>query len=498
MSDETAGPARSKSGALGDLCILAFDAVGEPLLLSDTSFRVVAANRAARQLSPALAAGQAVRCSQLIYGRAGPCADPDLQCPLRRAAREGRTTTVRHEHPGPLGQVNIVEVTATPLHDRDGRLAGILQIIRDITEKAKTEEIVGRARDEWVATADSVPDLILLTDLERRIIRCNRAAARFLGASYQDLIGKGLREAFRSVSEDVGVLDEERGELRSDRPRATLEVASYAAQVEGRPYGTVWVMRDVTAVRRLETIAASVDMMNNLGHVLGTVRHELGNPINAIKTALSVLRERFGSFPEEKKRDYLERCLDDVARVQALLENLRTFNMFEAVRCERMDLMGLLVSLAGWLEDHLRTQRIAFELHLPPAERKIVVSADRRALQQVILGLISNAADAVAARRKPRIDLEVEEEGDEIRIAVVDNGGGIAPDELPMVFLPLFTTKPQGTGLGLAIARNLVVRMNGTIDLRSRLGRGTRVEILLPRVEGQVSTPSPGSGTTHG
>ncbi len=467
-----------------ELCALAADAVSEPLLLIDTSFRAVAANRAARDLLPADAiGGQSVACSQLIYGRSGPCADPDLQCPLRRAVREGQVATAKHESCGPDGQVRVVEVSATPLRRSDGALAGILQIVRDVTETARTERILGRARDEWVATADSVPDLVFLTDLERRIIRCNRAASRFLGVSYQELIGKALIEVFQSVCEDVAALEQVHGELHCEHPRAILEAASYAAQVEGRSYGTVWVMRDVTAVRRLEAIAASVDMMNNLGHVLGTVRHELGNPVNAIKTALSVLRERFDSFPEEKKRVYLERCLDDVARVQALLESLRTFNMFEAVHCERMDLMGLVASLAGWLRDDLRTRGIAFELRLPPGEEAIVVSADRRALQQVVLGLISNAIDAVSSRRRPRITLEVEKERTETRVVVVDNGVGVAPADLHMVFLPLFTTKPQGTGLGLAIARNLVARMNGTIELRSRQGRGTRAEIVLQRAQ---------------
>jgi two-component system C4-dicarboxylate transport sensor histidine kinase DctB len=148
-----------------------------------------------------------------------------------------------------------------------------------------------------------------------------------------------------------------------------------------------------------------------------------------------------------------------------------------------MDLGGFVRSIAGWVEEQLRTQRIAFELRLPPGNGAFVV-ADRRALQQVLLGLISNAADAVAGRRRPRITLGVEEEANDVHLSVADNGVGIPPADLGMVFLPLFTTKPQGTGLGLAIGRKLVARMNGTIDLQSRLGRGTRVEIVLPRAEG--------------
>jgi signal transduction histidine kinase len=241
-------------------------------------------------------------------------------------------------------------------------------------------------------------------------------------------------------------------------------------------------MRDVTTVRRLESVAASVDMINNLGHVLATVRHEIGNPINAIKTALSVLRERFDAFPVGKKLAYIDRCLDDVGRVQGLLENLRTFNMFDAVRCEQMHLGEFLHSIGALVEEQLRQQGIAFDLRVPGGGCGEVL-ADRRALHQVLLGLISNAADAVAGRKRPRIRLEAERDGDAVRIGVVDNGAGIASTDISMVFLPLYTTKPNGTGLGLAIARNLVTRMNGTIEISSRFGRGTRVEVVLECLE---------------
>jgi len=481
---------KARTTALGppagvDLLRLVFDRLEEPMVLIDPTFRIALSNRAARRIDPRLAeGGKGLLCCQVVHGRPTPCGDAQPACPLRQAFERGQAATLKHEQPAAGGEKRVLEVTASPIRDDDGRFWGVLQTVRDVTEPARTEYILSRARNEWLTTADSVPDLIFLTDLEGRIIRCNRSAKVFLDRDYSELLGSTLREAFRRTGGEASVLDLDRGEMHCERPRATLAAASYPANLGDRPYGTVWVMRDVTAIRRLESIASSVDMMNNFGHVLATVRHELGNPINAIKTALSVLVDNFESFSEEKKRVYLDRCLEDVGRVQALLENLRTFNMFESVRCEQVDVFNFLRHVAELVGEQLRSQRIAFALRLPSGEGP-QVSADKRALQQVILGLVSNAADAVAGRRRPRITLEADLEQAEVRLAVADNGVGISPADLPMVFLPLFTTKANGTGLGLAIARSLVARMNGTVELESRLWHGTRVEVTLPRLEPQ-------------
>jgi signal transduction histidine kinase len=472
------------------LFALAFDAFDQPLALLDPSLSVIAANRPARDLLPGLRAGNAAPlCCQLLYGSDRVCPDPSDACALRRAARAGQPARLTHQHRVGDGEPRVAEVTAIPLFSSAGQLAGVLQLVRDVTESTLTKEAISRARNEWLATADSVPDLIFLTDLASAIIRCNRAAMRFLATPYRDLIGRPLRAAFRRVAPDTSPLEQERAELKCERPRAILEVAQYAAHLDGKPYGTVWVMRDVTAVRRLESIAASVDMTSNLGHVLGTVRHELGNPINAIKTALAVLQERFDTFPDAKKRTYLGRCLDDIERVQSLLDNLRTFNMFEAVHCESVDLVAYLRRLAGLVREQLDAQDIAFDVKLPAAATTLPVHADPRALQQVLLGLIANAVDAVRGRRRPKISMETVAESDEVRIALVDNGTGIRPEDRSMVFLPLFTTKPHGTGLGLAIARNFIARMDGTVELESKFGRGTRVELTLRRVPAAAPLP---------
>jgi two-component system C4-dicarboxylate transport sensor histidine kinase DctB len=105
--------------------------------------------------------------------------------------------------------------------------------------------------------------------------------------------------------------------------------------------------------------------------------------------------------------------------------------------------------------------------------------ADPRALEQVLLGVVTNAMEAVSGVEGPLVTIEVREEPGTVVIRVLDNGPGVRLEDLPHVFLPLFTTKPRGTGLGLPIARTMLSKMEGTIELANRRDGGASVEITL-------------------
>jgi PAS domain-containing protein len=172
VRDPELHPASPQRAAPVNLLELAIEAFREPLLLIDTAFRVVVANRAARALSPDPKEGtDTLLCCRLLHGRPSPCPETDGRCPLRQAAGGAGRSTTRHEHVRPNGESSVVEITATPLYGPYGQLAGILQVFRDATETERTEEIVSRALNEWLITADSVPDLIFLSDLGGRIMR---------------------------------------------------------------------------------------------------------------------------------------------------------------------------------------------------------------------------------------------------------------------------------------------------------------------------------------
>ena len=105
--------------------------------------------------------------------------------------------------------------------------------------------------------------------------------------------------------------------------------------------------------------------------------------------------------------------------------------------------------------------------------------ADPRALHQVLLNLLANAADALAERDDPTIFISLEQVGNMINIKIIDNGIGMNETQQNNLFKPFYTSKTSGTGLGLVIVKKMVVKMNGMITLKSEPQVGTEVSLML-------------------
>lgn len=117
-----------------------------------------------------------------------------------------------------------------------------------------------------------------------------------------------------------------------------------------------------------------------------------------------------------------------------------------------------------------------------PGSQKVTVVADRNALRGALINLVENALQASTA--EPRIELRAEEADDSVYFAVADNGRGIAPDALPRLFEPFFTTRPGGTGLGLAIVRAVADAHDGNVGVESG-AQGTTFTLRLPKSGGR-------------
>lgn len=461
---------------------LVLEGLGEPVIVIGPDHRVVMMNRAARNYHLGTEYGGNRSCFQVLHGKETPCFPKEAICALRVTRETGEPVTLEHWHRSADGRERLIEFVATPMFDSEGGFAGIIESAHDITDRRKQEELIARGKAEWEATVDAVADLVFLTDREGQILRCNRSVVRLFRKDFPDLLGRDIRELFRGeTAQPQSFFDANGGELEIAVPRRRFEFTRFPVFMKENHFGFVFVLHDITELKRLESIAASVDMMNNLGQVLSVVRHEIGNSLNAIKTALTVLQEGFDSWSEEKKRDYVARCLDDTRRMEDLLEQLRTFNLFGQVVSARLDIVPSLEQIATRIRDRLRDEGIAFECALPDPG-PVEILGDRRALQQALLSLVSNAIDAVCGRVEPWIKLELGVDETEVRLCLEDNGSGIDPEDLDKVILPLYTTKPDGTGLGLAIAHTVVTKMNGTLRIHTVLGEGTRMEITLPRI----------------
>lgn len=234
--------------------------------------------------------------------------------------------------------------------------------------------------------------------------------------------------------------------------------------------------RDITDRKRLESIAEAVNTMDHIGYIFAGVRHEIGNPVNSIKMILSVLRTG-GNYSEENVKKYLERAESELSRIEYLLKALKSFNMYEIPEMQELSTSAFIDNFLSLVREHLGENSISLEAGIKPGAERIY--ADPRALQQVLLNVLTNASDALAGASAPRISINLLPEEDMVRISVLDNGCGMSRKQQEDLFKPFYTTKLRGTGLGLVITKKLVARMGGTIGVKSREGEGTAVEIRL-------------------
>jgi PAS domain S-box-containing protein len=221
-----------------------------------------------------------------------------------------------------------------------------------------------------------------------------------------------------------------------------------------------------------------------VGELAASIAHELNNPLAIVSLRVESLLAQTAA--DDPRRRGLEIVEQEVERMANLVANLLQFSRRGQPRVSTVDVSEDLVKTLELVHRHLRTHRIKVVQEFAPDMP--VIQADRQQLRQVFLNLLTNASDAMP--NGGTLTVRVKGGSLDNRPALVlefsDTGVGIAPENLPKVLEPFFTTKEEGkgTGLGLAICRRAVQEHSGTIQVSSELSKGTCVRITLPLVSG--------------
>jgi len=237
------------------------------------------------------------------------------------------------------------------------------------------------------------------------------------------------------------------------------------------------VAERTAALRQAQEELLHKERLSTLGKVTATVAHELRNPLSAIRNSMYALREMAAGavVPFERPLARIERCVE---RCDTIIADLIEYSHVRKLRCR-----GIVFDewLREFLDGYMPAEGVALETRLAAPGVKVQLDPDR--MKRVMVNLLENAVQAFEeARDRPERRIRVATEaGTELRLVIADTGPGIAPEILPDVFDPLFSTKSFGTGLGLPTARQIVEQHGGTVALTSTAGAGTEVEIRLPR-----------------
>lgn len=207
---------------------------------------------------------------------------------------------------------------------------------------------------------------------------------------------------------------------------------------------------------------AQASRLGSIGQITAGVAHEINQPLAAIRSfAENSLRYLEREQPD-KARGNLDTIVELTARVGAITNELRNFARRKPTPLGPVALQSAIEGTSLLIGDRLRAQGIALDIDVEnPAQR---VHADRVRLEQVLVNLLQNAADAVQGVDGPRIALRAHG-SDPVCIDICDNGPGVPADLLPQLFTPFITGRPDGLGLGLAIASDIMGEFGGTLTL---------------------------------
>ena len=290
----------------------------------------------------------------------------------------------------------------------------------------------------------------------------------------------------RSLASPIAQLASEVREVTAGEPRPVAVRGTREMRQLAKAFNTT--LHDLTALRKRH---AAIERIAAWREVARRVAHEIKNPLTPIRSSIETLR-RLRARNDPQFDDYFEQAtkgvLEDVHRIATIASDFARFARLPPPNPAPMDIV--------------ETARGVVAMHADAAIRMDIVAtacpeirADRDQIVQVLTNLLQNAMDAVRdpAVAAPRIEVLVEPcRGDQVRIAVTDNGPGVSDDLAPRLFEPYVTTKAHGTGLGLPIVQRIVVEHGGEIShVRPEAG-GASFVVLLP-LSGPPPSSAPGA-----
>ncbi len=430
---------------------------------------------------------------------------------LLQKMREGNPIRFETVHKVASGRLVPVELTSSRLvHNGREYTCGYFF---DITERKAMEDALRESEAryralflEFQALLDGIPDGLTLLSPDLEVLWTNPASARAVALEPADMIGKHCYETRHGstspcrdciVQKTFSSGKEMETVVVSKATQRTYELRSVPVRDdEDRIVKVIEIGRDITDQLAAETERIELERkllhaqkLESLGILAGGIAHDFNNILTGILGNLSLLRTLISG--NNQVNDRIVRCEGAVSQARGLASQLLTFAKGGEPVKKTIALRPVIENAVSFA---LSGSNIAAEFSF--ADDLWPVAADESQIGQVLHNLLINAHQAMPQGGVIRVEAQnrtlgrdeplLLTAGSYVGIVIRDQGQGIAPEHLEMIFDPYFTTKPSGSGLGLTSAFSIVKKHDGDIRISSRKGEGTTFEVLLPAVREPV------------
>jgi two-component system sensor histidine kinase DctS len=342
-------------------------------------------------------------------------------------------------------------------------------------------------------------------DLEGRLVYVNRTLSEMVGFAPHELVGlkppmpywppdsieKTMQRHLRNLAGEAPREGYETLWCRRDGTRFPVMIfEAPLVDARGRQIGWMGSIIDLTERKRMEErerrqteLMAHHARLTMLGEIASTLAHELNQPLTAIAGySAGVLN----SLERNREADAtvlraLQRLGEQASHAGAIVQRIRDFLTRHEPEREPCDINAVVRGAIALLRRDLDRASVTITQRLEAPAQGVI--ADSVLIEQVVLNLVRNAADALADRAgERRIDVatSLSADGRFVRIDVADNGPGLAGRTIEQLFAPFYSTKPEGMGMGLAICRSIIEAHHGAFDAGEAFGGGARFSLTLP------------------
>lgn len=427
------------------------------------------------------------------------------------------------------GSWRYLESSGVPILDDDGEVKGFRIVDRDITERIMVEKALQIEKERAKHYFDVARVVLVAMDRDQCITMINRAGCELLGYTEAELLGRNwldlciteadrdeVESIFRRIIADEGDplgFPEHLIETKSGEYRLVAWHSIAIRDDENRVIATLSSGEDLTDRRRMQEALIQTEKMMTVGGLAAGMAHEINNPLSGILQGIQNTRRRISSdlsanieaaqasgvdlesvknyLKERHVFDLLQGMEDAATRAARIVRNMLQFSKPGSAEHSPADLSELLDRALDLARSDFDLRKrfgflsISVEREFDRSLRNVPCVPTE--LEQVVLNIVKNAAEAMSEQGKPvahrRLIVRTLREDDWARIEIEDNGPGMDRQTCRRVFEPFFTTKDvgSGTGLGLSVSYFIITNNHdGTIEVESSQGIGTKFVIRLP------------------